>query len=97
MRVQRIDEVVSRITTPSTDKESQLSTPTSPLQAAKQQAKQQFQKHLVIIALSSNQNQTMMAQIQTLMSTITYIQSQVNQLQNYRGVGSNDRRGGGGN
>ena len=52
-----IDEVVSRITTSSTDKESQFSTPISPLQAAKQQAEHQLQQHLVRVVSSSNQNQ----------------------------------------
>ena len=37
-----IDEVVSPITTPSTDKEGKFSTPPSPLQAAEQQAEQQL-------------------------------------------------------
>ena len=92
-----IYEVVSRITTPSSDEDSQLSTPTSPLQAAEQKSEQQTQQQLAIIASSSNQNQTMMAQMQTLMYTITDIQSQVNQRHNHRGGGSNDCRSGGGN
>ena len=58
-----IDKVVSRITTSSAGEESQFSTPTSPLQAAEHQAEQQFQQHLASIAFSSNQNQTMMAQM----------------------------------
>ena len=56
-----IYEFVSRITTLSTDEESQFSTPKSILQATKQQAEQQLHQHLAIIALYSNKNQTMMA------------------------------------
>ena len=58
-----IDEVVNRITAPSADEESQFSTPVSTLKAAEQEAEQQLQQHLASIAASSNQNQTMMAQI----------------------------------
>ena len=83
-----IDEGVSRITTPSTDEEIQFFTPAPPLQSDEQQAGQQLQKHLAIIASSSTQNQTMMAQIHTLMSTITDLQSQVNQRHNCRGGGN---------
>ena len=86
-----IDEIFNRITNLSTKKEIPFSTPASTLQASKQPLEQQFQQDLSSIAASSNQNQTMMAQIQTLMSTITNLQSQVNQHHNRRGGGTNDR------
>ena len=71
---------MSRITSsPSIDDEASFSPPVSTTQAAEKIAEHHLQQQLASIAASSTQNQTMMEQMQTLMSTIADLQTQVNQ------------------
>ena len=75
-----IDEFMSRITSSSSiDDGASFSLPASTTQAAKQIAEHHLQQQLASIAASSIQNQTMMEQMKTLMSTITDLQTQLNQ------------------
>jgi hypothetical protein len=69
------DDAVSRISLPSNDG-NKLSVAET---AASKLADQQLETHLANIASSAHQNQTMMAQMQTLMSTISHLQSKVQQ------------------
>jgi hypothetical protein len=69
------DDAVSRISLPSNDG-GELSVAET---AASKLAGQQLEIHLANIASSAHQNQTMMAQMQTLMSTISDLQSKVQQ------------------
>ena len=75
-----IDEVMSRITSsPSIDDKASFSPPAPTTQAAEQITEHHLQQQLASIAASSTQNQTMMEQMKTLMSTIADLQTQVNQ------------------
>jgi hypothetical protein len=95
-----IDDVMSRISIPSTDSDDLSATESS---NAEQLADQQLQQHLANMASSSaHQNQTMMTQMQTLMSTISDLQSKVQQgnsrdngTSRNNGGRHNHRRGGG--
>jgi hypothetical protein len=69
------DDVVSRISLPSNDSDELSFAET----AASELADQQLEIHLANIASSAHQNQTTMAQMQTLMSTISDLQSKVQQ------------------
>jgi hypothetical protein len=69
------DDAVSRISLPSNNSD-ELSVAET---AASELAHQQLKIHLANIASSAHQNQTMMAQMQTLMSTISGLQSKVQQ------------------
>jgi hypothetical protein len=81
------DDAVSRISLPSNDGDDLTVAET----AAAELAEQQLETHLANIASSANQNQTMMAQMQTLMSTISDLQSKVQQ-----NSGNNGNRNDGG-
>jgi hypothetical protein len=95
------DDAVSRISLPSIDGDKLSVAET----AASELADQQLKIHLANIASSAHQNQTMMAQMQTLMSTISDLQSKVQQNNGNNGNRNddnrtdgrrnNDRRGGG--
>jgi hypothetical protein len=69
------DETISRISLPSNGGDELTVAKT----AAAELADQQLEIHLANIASSAHQNQTMMAQMQTLMSTISDLQSKVQQ------------------
>ncbi len=66
---------MSRISLPSNDGDELSAAET----AASELADQQLEIHLANIMSSAHQNQTMMAQMQTLMSTISDLQSKVQQ------------------
>jgi hypothetical protein len=88
------DDAASRISISSHDGDELTVAET----AAAELAEHQLEAHLAHIASSNHQNQTMMAQMQTLMSTISDLQSKVNQSSStngYRNDGgrNNGRRG----
>jgi hypothetical protein len=85
------DDAVSRISLSSNDGDELTVTET----AAAELADQQHETHLANITSSAHQNQTMMAQMQTLMSTISDLQSKVQQNNGNRNNGgrNNNRRG----
>jgi hypothetical protein len=88
------DDAIGRISLPSNNCDELTVAET----AAAELADQQLLIHLANIASSAHQNQTMMAQMQTLMSTISDLQSEVQQNSGNNGnrndSGSNNSRRG---
>jgi uncharacterized membrane protein YgcG len=85
-----VDQVIDRLTT-----QQEADTAITSANSAELLAEQQMQQHLANMANSSQQNQTMLKQMQPLTSTLSTLQSQANN-QNRSTGGGNEGRGRGG-